>query len=74
MSDVGHLVEVPMYFNMPSSRTIDFSGVKMAKALTTGHEKLRFAFALTIVVRIDRYMGESIVEGHWSGFGCKGDG
>ena len=47
--DVGHMDEVPMYFDMPSSKTIDFTGVKTVMSKTTGCEKLRFSVALTIL-------------------------
>ena len=47
--DVRHMDEVPMYFDMPSSRTIDFTGIKTVRARTTGYEKLRFSVALTIL-------------------------
>ena len=49
--DVGHMNEVPMYFDMPSSKTIDFTGVKTVMSKTTGYEKLRFSVALTILSR-----------------------
>ena len=47
--DVGHVDEVHMYFDMPLSKTIDFTGVKTVMSKTTGYEKLRFSVALTIL-------------------------
>ena len=38
-----------MYVDMPSSKTIDFTGVKTVMSKTTVYEKLRFSVALTIL-------------------------
>ena len=43
--------ETPMYFDIPSSRTIDFKGVSTIKMKTTRYEKLRYTVALSAGVQ-----------------------
>ena len=38
---LANMDESPMWFDMPSNRTVDFKGVKTVLSKTTGHEKLR---------------------------------
>ncbi len=40
--------ETPTYFDMVSSRTLDFVGAKSIELLSTGHDKNRFTVTLTI--------------------------
>ena len=40
--------ETPLYFDMSSSRTIDFLGNKTIDSLNSGHDKNRFSLVLTI--------------------------
>ena len=47
--DIGNMDETPVYFDMPSSRSLDARGVKTVKCKTTDHEKLRFTVVLTIM-------------------------
>lgn len=42
----ANLDEVPVWFDMPSSRTYDFCGNRTVKVVTTGHEKLRLTVVL----------------------------
>ena len=37
---IGNMDETPLWFDLPSTATIDMEGVKTVKAKTTGHEKL----------------------------------
>lgn len=42
----ANMDEVPVWFDMPGSRTYDFEGNRSIKLLTTGNEKLRFTVVL----------------------------
>ena len=46
---LANMDEVPMYFDLPKSSTIDFKGLHTVKVKTTGHEKLRFSVVLTVL-------------------------
>jgi hypothetical protein len=39
--------ETPLWFDLPSTRTYDFRGVRTVKARTTGKEKLRYTVILS---------------------------
>ena len=43
--------ETPLYFDIPSTKTIDFEGVARVHVKTTGHEKLRYTVLLTAGVQ-----------------------
>ena len=43
--------ETPMYFDLPTNKTIDFEGVKTVLIRSTGHEKLRYTVLLTAGVQ-----------------------
>ena len=44
---VFNMDETPAYFDLPSTSTIDFKGVRNVHVKTTGHEKLRYTVVLT---------------------------
>lgn len=46
MFAIGNMDETPMWFDMPSNRSIDFRGVKTVLSKTTGKEKMRYTVAL----------------------------
>ncbi len=45
MKFVGNMDEAPLWFDLPSSRSHDFQGVKFIPTKTTGKEKLRYTVA-----------------------------
>ena len=45
---IFNMDETPVYTDMVSNCTLDFKGNKNVDGVTTGHEKCRFTFALTI--------------------------
>ena len=47
MNYVGNMDETPLWFDMPSSRSYDFQGVKSIPAKTAGKEKLRYTVVLS---------------------------
>ena len=46
---ISNMDETPLWFDLPSSQTVDFVGVKTVACRTTGHEKLRFTVVPTIL-------------------------
>ena len=46
---IGNMDETPIYFDIPSNTTLDFTGVKTVTSKTTGYEKFRFTVAPTIL-------------------------
>ena len=46
MFAIGNMDETPMWFDMPSNRSIDFRGVKTVLSKTTGKEKMRYTVVL----------------------------
>ena len=46
LSSIANMDETPMWFDMPSKRTIDFRGVKTVPSKTTGKQKLRYTVVL----------------------------
>ena len=44
---VGNMDESPFWFDLPSSESYDFQGLKTIKVKTTGYEKMRFTVVLT---------------------------
>ena len=48
-SIVANMDKTPLSFDIPSSSTIDFKGVKTVTSKTTGHEKLRFTAVITVL-------------------------
>ena len=36
---VGNMDETPLWFDLPSTDTYDFQGIRSVKSKTTGHEK-----------------------------------
>jgi hypothetical protein len=47
MKNIANMDESPLWFDLPSTRTYDFRGVKTVKSKTTGHEKLRYTVVLS---------------------------
>lgn len=45
--NIGNMDETPVWFDMPTSRTVDASGKKTIQVKTTGHEKSRFTVVLS---------------------------
>ena len=45
-SFIANMDETPVWFDLPSSRSYDFRGVKYVPAKTTGKEKLRYTVVL----------------------------
>lgn len=45
--EVGNMNEVPISFDMPTSRSADFVGVKYVPIVTTGNKKNIFTMALS---------------------------
>ena len=43
---IGNMDETPVWFDMPSARTVNAKGTKTVLVNTTGHEKSRFTVAL----------------------------
>ena len=46
LSSIANMDETPMWFDMPSKRTIDFRGFKTVPSKTTGKQKLRYTVVL----------------------------
>lgn len=46
-SQMANMDEVPVYFDLPRSHSIDFKGLHTIKTKTTGHEHMRFTVVLT---------------------------
>ena len=46
---ICNMDESPMWFDLPSTATVDFQGVRTVSCKTTGAEKLRFTVAPTIL-------------------------
>ena len=44
--NIGNMDETPVWFNMPTSKTVDSVGAKTVLLKTTGHEKTRFTVVL----------------------------
>ena len=44
--NIGNMDETPVWFDMPTSKTVDSVGVKTVLLKTTGHEKTRFTVVL----------------------------
>lgn len=47
LTSIGNMDETPVWFDMPSERTVDIRGSKTILVKTTGHEKSRFTVVLT---------------------------
>lgn len=47
LSQIGNMDETPVYFDMPSNKTVDVKGRKTIFTRSTGHEKTRFTVVLT---------------------------
>ena len=46
---VGNIDEIPMWFDLPSTTSIDFKGMKTIQSRTTGKEKLRYTVVLIVL-------------------------
>ncbi len=46
LSQIRNMDEIPMFFDMPSNRTLDKAGTKTVFVRTTGHEKTHFTVVL----------------------------
>ena len=44
--NIGNMDEMPVWFDMPTSKTVDSTGAKTVLLKTTGHEKTRFTVVL----------------------------
>lgn len=44
---IGNMDETPVWFDMPSAKTVNSKGKKTVLVNTTGHEKSRFTVVLT---------------------------
>lgn len=47
LSQIGNMDETPVWFDMPTARTVSHKGQKTVLVKTTGHEKTRFTVVLT---------------------------
>ena len=47
MKVVGNVDETPLWFDLPSSQSFDFRGVKSTPGKTTDKEKLRYTVVLS---------------------------
>jgi len=45
--NIGNMDETPVWFDMPSTRTVNVQGEKTVSITTTGHEKSRFTVVLS---------------------------
>lgn len=47
-SQLGNMDEIPVTFDLPTSRTVELKGAKEVSVATTGHEKSNFTIMLTV--------------------------